>query len=81
MKKTFAKLREVTIGYALPSKWLKDKFIHSADISFIARNVGYWMPDKKHKDIDLDQYVFGETGSRLETPTTKRFGINLNLTF
>ncbi len=81
MKKTFAKLREVTIGYAVPSKWLKDKFIHSADISFIARNVGYWMPDKKHKDIDLDQYVFGETGSRLETPTTKRFGINLNLTF
>lgn len=81
MKKTYAKLREVTIGYTVPQKWMKGLFVKSADIAFVARNVGYWMPDNRHKDIDLDQYVFGETGSRLETPTTKRYGINLNITF
>ncbi len=85
MSRTFAKLREVTIGYSLPSGLLKRTFIKQASLSLVARNLLYWA---ERKDIDLDQYVnFGRTTgtndgySSLQTPTTRRYGFNLNLVF
>ncbi|PSL48919.1 TonB-linked SusC/RagA family outer membrane protein [Chitinophaga niastensis] len=79
ISKTFAKLREVTIGYALPQTLLKGTFIRSANISFVGRNLLYFA---KNKDVDLDQYPGPDQGSStLQTPTTKRYGFNLNLTF
>ncbi|RFS23924.1 SusC/RagA family TonB-linked outer membrane protein [Chitinophaga silvatica] len=79
ISKTFAKLREVTIGYSLPSSLLRGTFIHTANISFIGRNLLYFA---KRTDVDLDQYPDANQGSStLQTPTTKRYGVNLNLTF
>jgi len=80
MKKTFAKLREITVGYTLPQSILNRTFIQSASISFVARNLFYFA-DKKHKDLDLDQYAGTQTSSNLQTPTVKRFGFNLNIVF
>jgi len=80
MNKTFAKLREITLGYTLPQSFLNRTFIQSASISFVARNLFYFA-DKKHKDLDLDQYAGTQTSSNLQTPTVKRFGFNLNIVF
>ena len=86
ISKTFGKLREITIGYTLPSKLLGKMFIKQASVSLVGRNLLYFA---KYKDIDLDQYATGynfatqsrATSSALQSPTTRRFGINLNLTF
>ncbi len=80
MSKTFAKLREITLGYTLPSKMLNKSFIRSASISFVARNLFYFA-DKKHNDVDIDQYAGSQTSSSLQSPTVKRFGFNINLVF
>jgi len=31
--------------------------------------------------VDIDQYAGGQTSSNLQTPTTRRYGFNLNFTF
>ncbi len=80
MSKTFAKLREITLGYTLPSTLLGNSFIRSASVSFVARNLFYFT-DKKHKDVDIDQYAGSQTSSNLQSPTVKRFGFNVNLVF
>lgn len=83
MSKTYVKLREVILGYSIPQKLLqKTSFIKGAEISVVVRNLGYWLKaGNSYKDIDVDQYAGTQTGSDLQSPTTKRFGVNLNITF
>lgn len=79
ISKTFAKLREVTVTYNLPSSIAgNNKTIKSASVSLVGRNLLYF---SQHKDVDIDQYAGSQGASSLQTPTTKRYGINLNLTF
>jgi TonB-linked SusC/RagA family outer membrane protein len=83
MSRTFAKLREVTISYQMPDRWFKGgKFIRTASVSLVGRNLLYFA---EFKDIDLDNYVgtgyAGAGYSGLQSPTAKRYGINLNITF
>ncbi|WP_143308008.1 SusC/RagA family TonB-linked outer membrane protein [Chitinophaga vietnamensis] len=79
ISKTFAKLREVTLGYTLPQSLLAHTFIRSANVSFVGRNLLYFA---KNKDVDLDQYPGADQGSSsLQTPTTRSYGFNVNLTF
>jgi hypothetical protein len=83
MSRTFTKLREVTVTYQLPQQWFAGgKFIRSASVSLVGRNLLYFA---EHKDIDLDNYVgSGFTGSgysNLQSPTAKRYGVNINITF
>ena len=80
MKKTFSKLREVTIGYTIPKSILNGRFIKGASISFVGRNLFYFI-DKKNNDVDLDPYTGLSASTGLQTPTTKRYGINLNVNF
>lgn len=78
--KTFGKLREVTIGYNLPQNLLKKTVFRAASISLVGRNLLYFQ-EKQNRDIDLDQYAGSQNSSSLQTPTVRRFGLNLNLTF
>jgi TonB-linked SusC/RagA family outer membrane protein len=79
MSRTFMKLREVTLGVALPSAWLKKSFIREASLTLNGRNLLYWA---KYKDIDVDQFNSQSTGrSNLQSPTMRRFGATLNLKF
>ena len=94
ISKTYAKLREVTITYNLPANIIgKQTFFTAASISLVGRNLLYFFPDK-YKDIDIDQYSQGTytpgangaygsagTASGLQTPTTRSYGFNFNLTF
>ena len=81
MSKTFAKLREVTLTYDLPAAWLNKSFISRASISLIGRNLIYFYKDKRFKDVDLDQYNYSLGATALQSPTTRRYGVNLNVTF
>ena len=80
MSKTFSKLREITLGYTIPSSFLGKSFMKSATISFVGRNLFYFT-DKKNKDVDLDQYAGSQNSSSIQSPTVKRFGFNVNIVF
>ncbi|MDE3253054.1 MAG: SusC/RagA family TonB-linked outer membrane protein, partial [Bacteroidota bacterium] len=81
MSKTYAKLREVTLGYDIPQRFLKRSFISKVTVSIVARNLIYFYADKRFKDVDLDQYPQGLSSTGLQSPTSRRFGFNLNVTF
>ena len=78
MSKSYMKLREISISYNIPTSKIGKTF-KSATISLIARNVLYFAGGKN--DLDLDQFP-GMTGySSLQTPTMRRYGVNVNLVF
>ncbi len=80
ISKTYVKLREVTFTYNLPSFiWTKINKIQGASISLVGRNLLYFFPNK-YKDLDVDQYT-QDSGSGLQTPTTRSFGANLTVNF
>lgn len=81
MSKTYAKLREVTLGYDLPKKWTASLSVSKVSVSFVARNLLYLYGDKRFKDVDLDQYNGATSRTVLQSPTTRRYGINLNVVF
>ena len=77
--RTYFKLRELTLTYQIPNNLLKNIGIRQANISLIGRNLGYWA---EVTDLDIDQYANPSTGnSGFQTPTLKRYGVNLNITF
>ncbi|MBC7572230.1 MAG: SusC/RagA family TonB-linked outer membrane protein, partial [Spirosoma sp.] len=83
ISRSYAKLREVVIGYNIPQTLVRRLGIRQASVSLVARNLLYFA---EKKDIDLDQFTGGNVfvgggSSDLQTPTTRRYGINLNLTF
>ncbi len=80
MSKSFAKLREVVISYELPEKLLHNTFISHLTASLVGRNLLYFADDR-FKDVDIDQYPGRNSSSNLQTPTTRSYGINLNLAF
>ena len=92
VSRSFAKLREATIGYNLPEKMLQGSFIKKASFNIVGRNLLYFAA---RKDIDLDEYASGYDASTrnltgqgdsgnpitLASPTARRYGLNIHLTF
>jgi TonB-linked SusC/RagA family outer membrane protein len=76
MSRSFGMLREVVIGYNIPTSLFGGK-IQNASVSLVGRNLLYFA---EKKDIDLNQYIGGGSSS-VQTPSTRRYGINLNFTF
>ncbi len=88
ISRSYLKLREVVFTYNLPEKILaRSKFIRTANISLVGRNLLYFA---ERKDLDLDQYASGfnlsntSLGGRqndLQSSTARRYGVNINLSF
>ena len=78
ISRSFTKLREVIVTYNLPKVVLEKTFINRASVSVVGRNLFYFA---QTKDLDIEQYGGGEAGSSIQTPTTRRYGVNLNITF
>ena len=89
ISRSYAKLREATIGYTLPSRLLAGSNIKKVTFSIVGRNLLYFAA---RKDIDLDQYASGYDASTralvgndgstgLTSPTARRYGFNLKVTF
>ncbi|MFT3825451.1 MAG: SusC/RagA family TonB-linked outer membrane protein [Chitinophagaceae bacterium] len=81
MSKTYAKLREVTLSYDLPKSILGRTFINKLTVSLVGRNLVYFYKDSRFKDVDLDQYNYSTSGTGLQSPTTRRYGVNINVVF
>lgn len=82
MSKTYAKLREVTLGFDFPKDWLQKSFIRSASVSIYGRNLLYFYKDPKFKDVDLDQYANSRTSlTGLQSPSVRSYGFNFKLSF
>ena len=80
---SFAKLREVTLGYNLPTRWLEPLHLSSASVALVGQNVALWtgVPN-------IDPEAFALNGGTLvpgfevtQLPSTKSFGFRLNLGF
>jgi hypothetical protein len=53
--------------------------ISNASVSLVGRNLLYFFPNR-YKDLDVDQYT-QDSGSGLQTPTTRSYGLNINFSF
>jgi len=89
--KTYAKLREVVIGYDLPQSLLSKTFIRKVSLSLVGRNLLYFYAQNRIRGLDVEQFntnvvpavsLSTQVGSSaLQTPTTRRFGFNVNIVF
>ncbi|MFD2874238.1 SusC/RagA family TonB-linked outer membrane protein [Mucilaginibacter ximonensis] len=70
---TFLKLREVTLTYQVPNKWLGKSFVKGLNVSAVGRNLLLFA---KIPNVDPDTGL-----DNLQTPSTRTFGLNLNLKF
>ncbi len=72
--KTFYKLREMSITYTLPSKYLQGWAAKAASVSFVGQNVLLWAKDFKYSDPDGGWEDFSD-------PSVRYLGANIKLTF
>ncbi|RZK47142.1 MAG: SusC/RagA family TonB-linked outer membrane protein, partial [Pedobacter sp.] len=83
---TIYRLREISLGYSLPVKWVSKLKLTAINLSLSGRNLWYLAPNvPKYTRFDPDiNSVIGSGTQGVETggaPSTKRYGINLNVTF
>lgn len=72
--KTFYKLREMSITYTFPSKYLQGWAAKAASVSFVGQNVLLWAKDFKYSDPDGGYEDFSD-------PSVRYLGANIKLTF
>ena len=76
---TYIKLREVALGYNIPTNFMNGKVFKSAKISFIVRNpVLLYSAAGGGVDISEAELYWTEGG---QLPPVRSFGLNLNLGF
>ncbi len=80
IEKTFIKLREAVLTYALPSSFLQKVKIKGASFSLVGRNLLYWTKDKDTFG-DMDTYTMSTGDTGLQQPSQRTYGFNINLTF
>jgi outer membrane receptor protein involved in Fe transport len=78
---TNTRLRELVLGYRLPASVVsKTKIIKKAQVSIVGRNLFFF-----HRDAPIDPEITrGVNGGGLEyaqLPSTRNYGLNLNLSF
>ena len=79
---SYVKLRELKIGYSLPSKWVRGIGLQSANVSLVGRNL--FILHKNVPNIDPETAFNTGNGQGLEDltlPTVRNFGFNINLNF
>ena len=81
---SYVKLRDVTINYDFPKKWLKeDGLVKSASLSLVGRNL--WLIYSGVPNIDPESsFTSNNNGLGQEyasMPTTRSLGVNLRLVF
>ena len=79
---SYVKLRELSLSYSLPSKYLSKKYIKGLTISVIGRNLFTFY--KNVPNIDPESAYNNGNGQGLEygsLPTRRNYGLNLSLKF
>lgn len=83
---TVYRLRELSLTYDLPAKWLDRTPFGKISFGFIANNLWYWAPNvPKYTNFDPETTSYGSgTLQGIEVsaaPTAKRYGFRLNVSF
>ncbi len=83
---TTVRLREITLGYDLPKALLAKTPFGLVNISLSGRNLYWYSPNiPKHSNFDPETSTFGASNQQgfeyTNAPTTRRFGVNLRVTF
>jgi outer membrane receptor protein involved in Fe transport len=79
---SFIKLRQITLGYNLPKKYLGKSGIQNLTLSFVARNLAILY--KNVDNIDPESSYTSSNSQGLDyfgMPATRTFGFNLRVTF
>jgi hypothetical protein len=79
---SYVKLREVKLSYNLPAKWLRPLSLQGVSVSLVGRNL--WIIHRNTVDIDPEVAFNTGNGQGLESlsnPSTRSYGINLNVKF
>ncbi len=81
---SYTKLREVTLGYALPTKWLGKSPFGSIIVGASGRNLFIWTP-KSNNFVDPETNSFGTGGVQGfeygSLPSLRSITFNLKVTF
>jgi hypothetical protein len=83
---TVYRLREISLSYNLPATWVSALKLTGITLSVNGRNLWYLAPNVPkytHFDPDINSVV-GSGTQGVETggaPSSKRYGVNLNVTF
>jgi len=79
---SFAKLRQVSIGYRFPSSLLSNTPIQSASLSFVGRNLAVIYDDIENVDAESTYNNSNAQGlDYFGLPQTRSYGFNLSVTF
>jgi hypothetical protein len=73
---SYIKVRNITLGYTLPKKLVKQVRIQNARVYATVSNPFIWAKDSYLKDYDLEK-----GGDDDNAPLTKQFVFGVNLTF
>lgn len=81
-KANWVRLRELSLNYSLPSKWLNKSFFKGIDLFFSGRNLFLWTP---YTGIDPETNLYGADNAQgidyFNMPNTRsyNFGLRVNL--
>ena len=83
---TTVRLREVTLGYDLPKTLLGKTPFGVINVSVSGRNLYWYSPNlPKYTNFDPETSTFGASNQQgfeyTNAPTTRRYGVNLRVTF
>ncbi len=83
---TVFRLREISLGYDVPTKYLSKTPFGQVSFSVMGSNLWYFAPNvPKYTNFDPDTTSYGSSNLQgievSSAPTAKRYGFKLNLTF
>lgn len=80
---TVIRLRELTLGYAVPKSILQNTFIGTASITLIGRNLWFKAPNVPHIDPEVSTYGAGNAQGveQYAPPTVRNYSVNIKFTF
>ena len=79
---SFIKFRQLSLGYRIPSQWLANTPVQSANLSFIARNL--FILHSNLENVDPESNYNNTNAQGLDyfgVPQTRSYGFNLKVTF
>lgn len=85
LDKTFVKLRELTLSYAIPKKVLAKSPVKALEFSLVGRNLLMWTPSTNNfVDPEATNYgndLLSDFGEFSAGPSSRFFGGNIKITF
>ena len=83
--RSYTKLRNITLSYDLPKKWLKPLFLSRVSVSAFVNNVFVWTAkdnlyiDPESSTVGAD--LSGTFGELYVNPACRIYGFNINITY